>query len=178
MVDETIKLVGYHGTLMERAAGIQNEGFHDSVKKIEWLGTGVYFFTEFTPAREWAKREKQRKNSDDTPVVLEVDILVPRSCFWDLDIPDTMRFFQQELQKILAVLSTGPGGAPKFKDNREARCFYCNSFAKMRDDVNIIAYSFPLEDRYDKFGFPSYRRQLCIKDSTCIKMPPRQLEAI
>lgn len=178
MVDETIQLVGYHGTLSERAAGILNEGFHDSVKKIEWLGTGVYFFTELTPARNWAIREKQRKNSDDSPVVLVVDILVPKSCFWDLDIPDTMRFFQQELQPVLDVLSAGPGGAPKFRDEREARCFFCDSFAQMRDDVSIIAYSFPLQKRYDLFGFPGHRRQLCVKDSTCIKMPPRQLEAI
>lgn len=42
MFKETV----YHGTIQQKADAIVKEGFIESSKDIEWLGTGIYFFCQ------------------------------------------------------------------------------------------------------------------------------------
>lgn len=42
MFKETV----YHGTIQQKADAIVKEGFIESSKDIEWLGTGIYFFAK------------------------------------------------------------------------------------------------------------------------------------
>lgn len=50
-------LTGYHGTSKEYAENIlKTKIFHQSRKINEWLGNGIYFYTEFEEALEWAKK--------------------------------------------------------------------------------------------------------------------------
>jgi len=52
--------IGYHGTSRESATLIQKSNFNRSINRSEWLGSGVYFFTDGIKnprdhAYEWAK---------------------------------------------------------------------------------------------------------------------------
>lgn len=180
MRDENISITGYHGTLMSNAKNIRRFGFHKSNKEIEWLGSGVYFFEQFEYAKEWARQQIRNARSLNQPVVLTATISTSPSGVLDLDIPDVMKAFEGELQYIVEnILSKGPGGAPEFNDDREARCFFCNFYAQAHKDVKVIAFSFPRR-YYNDFGFPLvlYKRQLCVLDESCIKMPLDKLEAV
>ena len=177
MPDECLKITGYHGTLKSRATRICKEGFKESKKRTEWLGYGVYFFEKFSHARNWATREHDRQDTDQSePVVLIADIRVPPSSFLDLDNRDVMRAFQDELKRISSLtFQENPLGAPKFKDEKEARCFFCNLYRGTHPETKVLAFTFVRDIHYNEFGFPhAYgQRQLCVADHTCIKMPLR-----
>lgn len=55
-VVEPITVIGYHGTSLEAAERILQEGFQPSVKSWEWLGHGIYFWQD-APYRayEWGQ---------------------------------------------------------------------------------------------------------------------------
>lgn len=183
MPDASLHIIGYHGTLSDRALHITQNGFHASEKEIEWLGHGVYFFTEYHHAEAWARQEYHRQcqyhDRVSPPVVLSVNILFERENLLDLDRKDTMNSFQRELKKgyQLMFCSDDLCGAPQFNDEREERCFWCNYYARTHPDIKLIAFSFP-RIRYRGFGFPVVhrQRQLCVMDNSCIQMPPRQME--
>lgn len=177
MSADTLTLVGYHGTLKDRANCIEREGFQASNKPIEWLGFGVYFFANWRNAEYWARQEFQRSGSkSNPPVVLTADINVGRDGFLDLDWPQSMEEFCRELEKLGRLMFSGGGkGAPNFKNDQERRCFWCNCYKQAHPQLQVIAYSFPCGS-FNWFGFPDKRRQLCVMDDTCISMPPRRVE--
>ena len=43
-ISEPLHVYGYHGTSLEAAQGIIEQGFNVSINDYDWLGTGVYFF--------------------------------------------------------------------------------------------------------------------------------------
>lgn len=171
--------VGYHGTLSDRVASIKKTGFRHSGKPIEWLGAGVYFFTEFSDAAYWARQELRRSpGKTAVPVVIIVDIKITRRELLDLDVPDTQREFQNELKAMYdSMFGDGGLGAPRFKDERERRCFWCNCYMRQHPELKAIALSFPLQ-RFDTFGFPAKRRQMCVVDAARICMPPKKVEVL
>ena len=87
-------LKGYHGTLMGNAKRIQQEGFLPSTKEIEWLGEGIYFFTELGNAKYWAKQQQKKLKFVDLPVVLCVEIVTDSAGLLDLDITETKKAFE------------------------------------------------------------------------------------
>ena len=185
MPGDSLSIVGYHGTLSDRARNIFEQGFHASAKEIEWLGHGVYFFTSYHHAEAWARQEyaRQRRRYDKVsdPVVLQVNLHLKPNGLLDLDRKDTMNFFLKELRWGDRQMCGAEGGrgAPRFQDDREQRCFWCNYFARTHPDVQVIAFSFPRINYGDRdFGFPTVhsQRQLCVMDHSCIEMPPGQME--
>ena len=59
MFKETV----YHGTIQQKADAIVKEGFIESSKDIEWLGTGIYFFAKREDAELWAENEAAKKKN-------------------------------------------------------------------------------------------------------------------
>lgn len=183
MPNEPLNIVGYHGTLLDRAQNISKDGFHASAKEIEWLGYGVYFFDSYRNAEAWATQEYRRqcKYHDDVspPVVLIVNIRIEEQNLLDLDTKETMGSFKGALRKGYELMfgSENLRGMPQFKDEREERCFWCNYYTRTHPHIKVIAFSFP-RIKYRDFGFPTVheQRQLCVVDSSCIEMPPRQME--
>lgn len=171
--------VGYHGTLSDRAVSIKENGFRYSEKPIEWLGAGVYFFTKFSDAEYWVRQELRRfPETAALPVVIVVDIKITRHELLDLDEPDTQLEFQGELKAMYdSMFGDGELGAPKFKDERERRCFWCNCYMQKHPELKAIALSFPIQ-RFDAFGFPVKRRQMCVVDAARICMPPKKVEVL
>lgn len=180
MPNTHLSIPGYHGTLEDRAESIVANGFNQSNKVIEWLGFGVYFFDNFENAKLWAIQERKRFDAESRPVVLVVEIQTEIDSFLDLDEQQTLRSFKEELKKGYKMMfGDKRGGAPNFKDNREQRCFWCNYYIRTHPNIKVIALTFP-RIQYDRFGFPAVyeKRQLCVTDNTCIRMPPERLEAV
>lgn len=171
----------YHGTIRERAENILAKNFNKSTKNNEWLGWGVYFFDKVSAARSWAILERNKQPRKTQAAVLTVSILFEIGSFLDLDKPDIMKRFRMDLSDLNKGLCSGAGGAPRFKDDCERRCFYCNYYLKFHDTIKILAYSFP-KIAYDKFGFPQEllhrSRQLCVVDKRCIEMSSAKMEVL
>lgn len=71
MFKETV----YHGTIQQKADAIVKEGFIESSKDIEWLGTGIYFFAKREDAELWAENEAaKKKNKVTKPCLLQANI--------------------------------------------------------------------------------------------------------
>lgn len=183
MPNDSHHIIGYHGTLSDRARNIFEHGFYASAKEIEWLGHGVYFFTDYHHAEAWARQEYRRQcklqDHVSDPVVLRVNLRLKPQGLLDLDRKETMNFFQKELRQGYRQMfgSDQQGGAPCFRDEREERCFWCNYYARTHPLIQVMAFSFP-RIKYRGFGFPAVhsQRQLCVIDNSCIEMPPEQME--
>ncbi len=66
---------GYHGTTRANARSIVSNGILESRRKALWLGIGSYFFQDgYSLALGWASKEILRRQIDDQPAVVEVDI--------------------------------------------------------------------------------------------------------
>lgn len=178
MSDDTLTIVGYHGTLMDRARVIEENGFKQSNKIFEWLGYGVYFFDSFDNAKKWAHQEFRRtKGRRSPPVVIIVDINLEPHSLLDLDLQCVMDNFKELESMCLTMFNNSENGAPRFKDERECRCFWCNCYMAAHPELKVIAFSFPLKT-FDYFGFPEKKRQLCVVDNGCICKSTLKVEAI
>lgn len=176
---DPFSVIGYHGTLLNRARSIQKEGFRESKKPIEWLGFGVYFFAARADAEYWARKEFRRcKENRSSPTLIVVDLKMAQDGLLDLDLPSVKDAFEAELASMYDSMFGGAGtGAPRFKDERECRCFWCNCYMQAHPELKVIALSFPLES-FDRFGLPAMRRQLCAVRRDCICMPPKKVEVL
>jgi hypothetical protein len=75
---------GYHGTTLDAALSICQNGFNAYNKKHYWLGKGVYFFQDATAlAWKWAKWKANRQNSEPAVVSVTIDL---KDCMDLLDI--------------------------------------------------------------------------------------------
>ena len=161
-----IELNAYHGTIDEKANKIVSNKFIHSKKDNEWLGFGVYFFTEEKYARWWASMEANKKqNCGSVPVVLAANIVTEEALFYDLDLQKNMVKMQEELRNVLEKLC-GKGKAKL--SEAQMRCACCNFFAK-KYKIEVFAYTFP-SIAINEIGFPYTRkqRQLCVRYDKCI----------
>lgn len=62
----------YHGTLMSFKNSILSNGFSESDRKDNYLGTGVYFYDDRKLSYEWAR--KKAKHYSDGIVVFKCDV--------------------------------------------------------------------------------------------------------
>lgn len=157
---------GFHGTLEYRAKSILKCGFIHSTKNTEWLGHGVYFFTDLMYARKWALQESEKpQNNGAKEVVLKADISCKNENFCDLDLEENMSKLLQERKRLLLDLKGKSSN--KFSD-AEMRCIVCNWFAQ-KYGIKVFAYTFPIR-LHNKCGFPyiEEQRQLCVNDDSCI----------
>ena len=49
---DIVRVYGYHGTTIQAASSILQEGFRFSRNEYDWLGDGIYFFQD-APTRAW-----------------------------------------------------------------------------------------------------------------------------
>ena len=49
---DIVRVYGYHGTTIQAATSILQEGFRLSRNEYDWLGDGIYFFQD-APTRAW-----------------------------------------------------------------------------------------------------------------------------
>jgi len=154
MFKETV----YHGTIQQKADAIVKEGFIESSKDIEWLGTGIYFFAKREDAELWAENEAaKKKNKVTKPCLLQANIFCNDDEFLDLDIEENMVEMERT---ILPFLETGEEGHPVINGDNSGvklRCLACNFYKKLKG-IKILAYSFPKRIMVNKLGF-----RVCLK---------------
>jgi hypothetical protein len=102
------KILGYHGTSLQNAKTIINEGFEPSLGDDHWLGNGVYFFIEGISknpnlnAEKWAVVEawdKKNKSLKYTQVgVIKAEIQVDKNNFLDLTTSDGVEILNYILE--------------------------------------------------------------------------------
>jgi len=126
-MSNTITLEGFHGTSSINADGILKTGFMPSLGDEEWLGDGVYFFTEgisppqnnavkWAIAQSWDNDEKKRIYIDYS--VIKADICVEEDNFLDLANSKGIEFFNYLRNKYVESIKKGKVKPknPSFKD--------------------------------------------------------------
>ncbi|MFA8300668.1 MAG: hypothetical protein ACEPOV_10935 [Hyphomicrobiales bacterium] len=108
---------GFHGTSSENAQEIINDSFKPSKGNDEWLGKGVYFFTDglgnpqyqakdWAIAEAWDKRAKRMKYS--TFSIIESDISVDKERLIDLGTNEGQKLLSYiKEQFVNKLFSTG-----------------------------------------------------------------------
>lgn len=117
MIERAFPIVieGFHGTSKENALNILASNFKPSIGDEEWLGDGVYFFTEGIPpppqdnATKWAivsawdNRTKTNKYMEYA--VLRSIVKVKESKFLDLTSNEGIKIFNYLRNKYAEILS-------------------------------------------------------------------------
>ena len=157
---DTIKMTGHHGTLKSKAIKIMREDFYISKKPNEWLGRGIYFFSERQDAWKWAEQEARKaKHHGEYPFVITADISCSKGEFADLDYEEERHKMDTALQKCKYK------GAPEFSSDKEMRCFYSNLYKRL-SGIKVMAYTFPIA-LTNKYGFPYIlnKRQISVENN-------------
>jgi len=115
-MSNTITLEGFHGTSSINADAILKMGFKSSLGDEEWLGDGVYFFTEgISPpqnnAVKWAIAQSwdnvRRRHTHNDYSVIKADITVERDNFLDLTSVEGIEFFNYLRNKYVESVKKG-----------------------------------------------------------------------
>ncbi len=175
-----LKFTGYHGTTADRATSIEkmNE-FNFSTKPKEWLGKGVYFFSEVEHAVDWAKTEVNKPTNSNKPycrpaTVLIVKISSEESKYIDFDDTSQMRRLECFINVIIGEMKKSGSAFPDFKDTHEQRCYYCNLY-KEAVSAKVLSYSFPkIRNNILGFQVEEKQKQYCVSDHSCIKIIERK----
>lgn len=148
---------GYHGTSRENGYNIiADKRFNLSSGKAEWLGTGIYFYREFSDALVWSK--------DST--VLHAVIRVEEDEFLDIDSEQGL----EVLRKVLALIETKYDmhidGTPE-----ENQCAVANFIWQDNESIKLISASFATEPTKVKMLIDSRikRKEFCVRDNEYIK---------
>jgi len=115
-MSSTITLEGFHGTSSTNADAILKTGFRPSLGDGEWLGDGVYFFTEgisppqnnavkWAIAQSWDNDKKKYTYIDYS--IIKADIYVEEDNFLDLTRPKGMEFFNYLRDKYVESIRKG-----------------------------------------------------------------------
>ena len=172
-------IIAYHGTVEANATSIMKQGFRRSTKINEWLGFGIYFFYSLKYAQDWAcEQTKKMCFLGQMPSVLKVILRTPEDTILDLDIPEVHDKFILELDALEAFLKDAKKGFPRLKNERELRCYWTNVYCEYNPGILIVAHSFSRKvdgEYFDKYGFPIYARQFCVREEKIITDLERQV---
>lgn len=150
-------LCGYHGTSEASANSIlkDNSGYTPSSSEHEWLGTGIYFYSNFEDAYVWK----------DAEVVLHSVISVTPDQILDLDSERGMERYRDAealLQKKV--------GKELTSDPIKNQCAICRIIWKNCPTIKVIRYSFalPVGDVMALVLANRKRCEFCVRDNSLI----------
>ena len=159
------EFVGYHGTRLADGMKILAEGrFAPSVKDVEWLGWGVYFFEEdIDQARNWCT--KVRCYAEYCIIRAEIKAEVDR-------ILDFTKHGVWE--KFLAIKgrfrNTIMMRKPQYRTKEIPDGVFVNLLAD-KNNIDLIRGVFitpPVEKRYKQGQIAPMQIQLCVRNQECI----------
>lgn len=160
------KIEGLHSTTRNKADNILSSGkFLPSKKDNEWLGKGVYFWTKYADALFWVNNSYKNENE---MCIITAHLEDENSRILDLDIEENMTKLVEFVNTFNKEMVDVSKYRPKFNNESETRCFYCELFKK-KYNINIILYSFPING-YNVAGFNLKRRQFCVSDIDTISI--------
>ena len=164
---------GTHGTSEYRARLIFKDGFtnselEDCSKKLQWLGTGVYFFENDKKAAEgWAVYRSGRDKSN--PIVLIATLACSEDRFFDLNSPVQLELYRKYYNKVGLDAKQYVSRGDKIDGFiLEVLCKELN-VAMLRASLNTLD-EFPIEpiEEYSRF-VSGVQVQICVRDDACIK---------
>lgn len=170
---EKLKFIGYHGTNIDCASSIINEGFRFSKNKNDWLGWGIYFFEEHIKhAINWCVKARGLR----AYVVLGVIIEVNEEELLDLVNPVVYEKFDLAKKMLKKRLNTDL----KHYKSKVIKDNYVLDFLSCKYNVKLVRQSFiipPYEKMYKKGKIVPMYVQLCVKNTRCIRLETLKIEA-
>lgn len=172
---ENINLIGYHGTTNYFAEKIVKEHqFHLSVKNIEWLGKGVYFWQNKKDGIWWAKQSLKKYSKENkchvNAVVLKCQLICIPEEYVDLGLDSNMKRLIDFIKQYEFEQNKFGKKKPNFKTADEQRCFYCTLFKKY-NNIKILSFPFARSwENYAGFKIVKTNVQICVTDNKCIKI--------
>lgn len=162
MADNNIKV--YHGTVQKFAKKIlQDKAFRFSIKKNEWLGTGIYFYPDEHNAVWWSR--EQAKHYSDVPAIISANLQFDDNQFLDLDDFYQLKNFSEWCQQYFATLNDVIDF--NMNDKHLLWCYCTNAYKRRHENVALIGYTFDqYEDIYTLFCFR--QKQLCATDNSIV----------
>ena len=157
MMGDTMYFTGYHGT--SRANGnniIKTKCFDVSNSDTEWLGSGIYFYCEYSDALACS--------GDRT--VLHTIIYVDDNEYIDLDSENGKKIFNAVETKIDTRFKYLVSG-----NAQENQCVIANMIWQEFEYIKLLIASFAIKPSKIKtlIDGRKKRREFCIRDNSAIK---------
>jgi len=162
-----LKTVGYHGTKLTNANKILLEQrFIDSKRNIDWLGTGVYFFSYKNHADWWVRAPRYKGQETQ---ILVADLEYTEEQLLDLDDPSQLQEMESIVKEIVHMDKSFTKSANISKAHMyEQYCWACNLIKSYVPEIGIIIYTFPQGRVCQYVGFKQNQRQICVSDHSII----------
>ena len=130
-------ITGYHGTTSAAASSIMKQKRFDiSTGNMQWLGSGIYFYPEFSDALNW--RGTTGMTASDS--ILHVLVKVEEDELLDMDTLDGKRFGKELLEKIC-----NSGGFSIDKNAEVNQCALINLILDQCRSIKVLCASFSSE---------------------------------
>lgn len=153
---EQRKINVFHGTFIEITNDILVNGFQYKHNKKHWLGQGFYFYTDFYLAKWWSEKkvefEKQEKNNEYNPSVINADIIANTDNILNLDFPKELDCFLDFIKDYMKQMADN-NIVINFDRTKveETRCFFLDIMKKEKN-IFVIIRTFDKESpSYGKF---------------------------
>lgn len=153
-------LTGYHGTTLESANNIIEEGkFNISDSNTEWLGKGIYFYFDITDAYNWR----------DTEAILHSVIKINDNEYLDIDTDDGATIYNEIIDYISTI--QGKEIDTSTKNSQKNQCAVMKMMWDLNPNIKAISASFattPTKVRTLLDKRPR-RKEFCVRDNDVIK---------
>ncbi len=152
-------LTGYHGTSLDSANRIINEGmFLSSDSDKDWLGSGIYFYFDINDAFVWR----------NTEAILHSIIRVEPDEVLDIDTGEGADIFNKMIDYIIKLDCIPKNAKVSVQENQ---CALMRMIWDTYPNVKVIAASFPKQPTKFKTMLDRRprRKEFCVRNNECIK---------
>lgn len=150
---------GYHGTTLKNAKKIlKSKEFIPSNNSKDWLGKGIYFYTNIEDAFKW-------RNSE---VVLHTVIKIKENEYLDIDSEKGNEIFNE----ILDLFDNEYKGVMDTSDIQKNQCAIINAIWQANTELKVITCKFPKTSRriVTLHDAREYRQEFCVRNNENIKI--------
>lgn len=147
-------ITGYHGTSKENADNILlKQEFQKSLGSKEWLGNGIYFYSDFEDALKWAQMRY-----DNNGRVIHALIKADEQDILDYDTKMGMKFINTILEAYPCIWSDTA---------QENQCRLANFIWDTNPNIKVLKSSFPTIPSKRNFikDFRKNRTELCVRNN-------------
>lgn len=157
-----IYLTGYHGTNKSSANNIlKDRSFFISQGNEEWLGTGIYFYDNYSDALYWNKDGAKYSEK-----IIHAIIKIADDEFLDIDSINGHDLYYEVIKLIYNQCPEIVKGSVQ-----ENQCAVMNLIWDTNKNIKVIAASFAKEKTIIKTLIDARpkRREFCVKENCSIK---------
>ncbi len=165
--------MGYHGTNQESAESIMSSCYNQSRGNDHWLGDGVYFFNSEKMAFEWCKSEGYKHKWEAYAILLN-QLRVKQKEILDLRNPDEADFFHSYRDLLIERIRKGEFSV-RARNRNDLDGLIFNELCSVIPYKMLILGTFVKISRDRKYRYFSRVPNciiFCVRDNTCINMPP------